>query len=230
MKVVKSKCEKYDQKIAGEMSFSHGQLNRSYHIVNRISFKICCFLFLSAIPSVSQSFPNICTVASSPFFQSCLGLKTTQSVCGDIVPRPCVHFTYYVPQYFIEVTSNPKESFFSKVPGAAGQLALAKEFMPFGTDNDEGSHSFYAHTINVPLAALGFSGLPCGGTLLDTLCFSAMSEHLGMNWKTGLGDSWQPQWLAWGLAPKACLAKAAITSTLGGSRATDTLPMRPCAH
>jgi len=43
-----------------------------------------------------------------------------------------------------------------------------------------------------------------------------MSEHLGMNWKTGQADLKQPAFMAWSLAPKACLIKGAITSTTGG--------------
>ena len=182
--------------------------------------KVLFFFIFWVEVSHCDTLPNICTVAKAAAFNSCVDLKTKLAFCGNIIPRPCVHFSYYVPQYFIEVSSNPKESLFSLLPGVMTQLVLSKSFLPFGAEDDGGAYSFHAHTINVPFTMMGFAGMPCGGMQMDNMCFTAMSEHLGMNWKTGLGDAWQPQWLAWGLAPKACLMKGAITSALGGSRAT----------
>ena len=168
----------------------------------------------------AHAFPNICTVVKTPSFRSVLGLTHSVSMCGWPVPRPCVHFSYNVPQFFIEVVSNPKESFFSGVPGAAIQLATTSESVPFGAEGDDGSYSFHAHTINVPFTMIGFQGMPCQGYQFDNLCFSSMSEHLGRLWKTGEGDSLQPSWLAWSLSPKACLLKGAAESTVGNSTPT----------
>jgi hypothetical protein len=170
--------------------------------------------------SLAFSFPNICTVVNSPSFNGCLGLQKHLTMCGWPIPRPCVRFSYYAPQYFIEVVSNPKESFFTTLPGAAVQLATTFEALPFGAEGDNGSFSFHAHTINVPFSKWAFSGMPCGGGQWDNMCFTSMSEHLGSNWKTGHGDSLQPAWLAWSLAPKACLIKGAITSATGETRPT----------
>ena len=172
--------------------------------------------------SVSYAYgvPNICTIAKSSSFKNCMELKTKISFCGGIIPRPCVKLSYYLPQYYIEVTSNPKESYFKKLPGTALQLATIGDAIPFGQEGDNSSYSFHAHTINVPFNSIGSLAMPCGGFLPDNMCFSAMSEHLGSNWKTGRGDLWQPAWLAWSLSPKACLMKGAISSFSGGSRFT----------
>ena len=164
--------------------------------------------------------PSVCAVTKTPSFQNCLELRGDTSMCGYPVPRPCVHLSYYIPQYFIEVVDQAKETFFFGLPGVATQLAISKEILPFGTQDDEGAYSFHARTINVPFTLMGFAGMPCGGFLWDNMCFTSMSEHLGDNWRTGLGDQYQPQWMAWALAPKACLIKGAVTSATGGGRPT----------
>jgi len=168
---------------------------------------------------VFASFPTICSVVNSPSFRSCLSLHTSISMCG-FPPRPCVHFSYNLPQYYTEVVSNPGESFFSSLPGAAVQLETIKDIIPFGAEDDAGAYSFHSHTANVPFNMLATSGLPCGGALIDNLCLSSMSEHLGNLWKTGVGDLLQPAWLAWSVAPKACLIKGAISSATGEGRPT----------
>lgn len=166
--------------------------------------------------------PSVCSVVKSPHFTGCLELRKTLSMCGWPVPRPCVHYSYYVPQYFIEVVNNPGESFFTKMPGVASQLGTLKDFIPFGSEADSGAFSFHAHTINVPYTRWIFAGMPCGGTLWDNTCLTSMSEHLGTNWKTGQADLLQPAWLAWSAAPKACLIKGAVSSASGSSTPTGS--------
>lgn len=177
-------------------------------------------VILLLTPLMGHASPSVCSVAKSSSFQDCLELSGQTSMCGYPVPRPCVRISYYVPQYFIEVVRNPRESFFRVLPGVVKQLATSKEVPPFGSDDDEGAYSFHAHTINVPFTMIAFAGMPCGGTLRDNLCLTSMSEHLGGNWKTGLGDKYQAKWMAWAMAPKACLLKGAIASTTGGGRST----------
>src|SRR3989338_11363225 len=136
-----------------------------------------------AYATTAFAFPSVCSVVNSPYFPLCLELKKTISMCG-FPPRPCVHFSYYVPQYFIEVVNNPRESFFTTMPAAAKQLATLKDIIPFGAEDDSGAYSFHAHTLNVPFTRWAFHGMPCGGASWDNMCFTSMSEHLGSNWKT----------------------------------------------
>ena len=100
--------------------------------------------------------------------------------------------------------------------GAALQLAGTQLLPPFGTEGDEDTQSYHARTISVPLAYIPFNMLPCGGTRVPKLCFDGMSEHIPEHWSTGVSDKFQPKFLAWGLAPKACLLKGAVTSLTGG--------------
>ncbi len=181
--------------------------------------KVLLSVLFALMTSIVHGFPNICSVVSTSAFKSCLGLSISTSVCG-FPPRPCAHFSYYVPQHFIEVVSQPGQSFFSSAPGVIPQFASIAERIPFGAEADEGNHSFHAHTINVPYTSMGFSGMPCGGAPSEMMCFSSMSEQLGDLWKTGEADKLQPKWLAWSAAPKACLLKGAATS-FGGQ---PTLP------
>ena len=180
---------------------------------------LICILVFSSNTKKVWAYPSICSVVNTPSFRSSLNLQMSISVCG-FPPRPCVHISYSIPQYFIEVVSNPKDSFFTGLPGAATQLATTKEAIPFGAEDDNGSYSYHAHTLNIPHTMWAFSGMPCGGALWDNMCFTSMSEHLGSLWKTGSADSMQPAWLAWSAAPKACLIKGAITSISGESRAS----------
>jgi hypothetical protein len=170
-----------------------------------------------AFPGKIWAVPNVCDVVRSSHFRDALDFKYRVTTCGKWpFPRPCAHFEYYVPKYFVEIVGNPKETYFSTLPGVAVQLAWTKGGLPFGTDDDNGAYSFHAHVIRVPLANAFFLGLPCSGALPDLFCFSAMSEHLGSHWQTGLADRFQPKFLAWSASPKACLVKGALAST-GGS-------------
>ena len=47
-----------------------------------------------------------------------------------------------------------------------------------------------------------------------------MSEHISEHWSTGKSDRFQPNFLAWSMAPKACLIKGAVTSMTGGTDAS----------
>jgi hypothetical protein len=165
---------------------------------------------------VGYSFPNVCSVAKTNEFKSCLNFSVGACMCGWPVPRPCAKIEYYVPQTFIEVMPDPKSSYFGFLPGTAIQLGTLGD-KPYGQEADEDTHSYQAHVINVPLAEIPFSVLSCGGARIDKFCFDAMSEHLGMNWNTGTADSLQPQFLAWSLSPKACLLAGAAKSFVGGA-------------
>lgn len=176
----------------------------------------------------AQALPSICSVVKTPQFRSCLSLKVRPSLCG-FPPRPCVHFNYYVPQYFIEVVGNPGESFFKGLPGTSLQLGTLLKRVPFASEGDNGSFSFHAHTINVPFAAWGMNELPCRGAAYDRFCFSSMSEHLGRLWHTGEGDLLQPSYLAWSAAPKACLIKGAVSSAATSSRPTGRPAFGNCS-
>lgn len=181
--------------------------------------KLFISLAVTFYATFACGFPTVCSVVNSPHFLGCLELRKIPSTCG-FPPRPCVHYSYYVPQYFIEVVTNPRESYFTAMPSAAKQLASLKDVIPFGAEEDNGAYSYHAHTINVPFTRWAFHGLSCGGTSWDNMCFTAMSEHLGTNWKTGAADLLQPSWLAWSAAPKVCLLKGAATSATGGSTPT----------
>jgi len=112
---------------------------------------------------------------------------------------------------------NPKETFFSAMPGAALQLHTLQSGAPYGVESDDDTQAFQAHSSAVPLISIASNLLPCGGGFRDKLCFDGMSEHLGDLWREGSGDSWQPNFLAWTVSPKACLLKGAATSIMGGS-------------
>lgn len=168
---------------------------------------------LLAGPVHGAMIPNVCTVASSPAFSSCLELNIGGCTCGW-PPHPCASISYYVPQSFIEVWPEPRTSYFSAIPGAGLQLAKIIP-RPYGAEGDEDTQSFQARTIAVPLAGLVFQTMPAGGTRNEKMCFDGMSEHFGSHWDTGKGDNLQPAFLAWGASPKACLLKGAATSISG---------------
>ena len=179
-------------------------------------FKAAILLFIFNSSKVTaQDFPTICSVAKSHAFRSCLELSVTSDVCPGTPPRPCARVTYYLPYFYTEVVSNPKETYFSSLPGAKTQLEQIKNPLPFGTDEDNGSYSYHAHVTSVPFTQWALSSLPCGGAPVDRYCFGAMSEHLGANWSTGKPDMQQPLFLAWAAAPKACLIKGAAMSVAG---------------
>lgn len=167
---------------------------------------------------VKAAIPNVCTVASSPAFSSCLELNIGACTCG-FPPHPCAAISYYVPQSFIEVWPEQRTSYFSAVPGAAAQLAKVLP-SPFGAEGDDDTQSFQARTIAVPLASLVFQTMPAGGTRMEKMCFDGMSEHFGSHWNTGKADLLQPTFVAWSAAPKACLLKGAATSINGDGGAT----------
>lgn len=181
--------------------------------------RLLIILFLVLRSGVALSLPTVCSVINTPAFDSCLHFTTTPTTCG-YPPRPCVNFSYYVPQFYIEVVSNPGESFFAALPGSQSQLSALTDRVPFAAEDDSGAYSFHAHTVNVPFVSASFNFLPCGGTPEELLCFGAMSEHLGRLWKTGEADLKQAQFLAWSAAPKACLVAGAAMSLAGGSYPT----------
>ena len=167
--------------------------------------------------------PTVCSVASSPAFSTCLELTVSGCACG-YPPHPCALISYYVPQTFIEVWPEAKTSYFTAIPGAAGQLAKVPP-MPFGAEADDDTQSFQARTIAVPLAGLTFKMMPAGGTRNEKMCFDGMSEDFGSHWNTGKGDLTQPLFLAWSLSPKACLlvgAASSISGTPGSSYSSDS--------
>lgn len=161
------------------------------------------------------AFPSVCSVVKTPAFNSCVDLSITPTMCG-FPPRPCAHFSYYMPVTFIESISNPKETFFGFLPGAATQLATMGKVMPFGAEDDQGGFSFQSHALTVPFLNIPFRTMPCQEDVpIERWCFEAMSEHVDTHWRTGSGDQLQPAFLAWKLSPKACLLFGAATS-IGG--------------
>jgi hypothetical protein len=165
----------------------------------------------------AMALPNICSVVKTPEFNSCLSMKVSGCVCGPwFAPRPCARVSYYVPQTFIEVHPHGGTSYFKGLPLAASQLAsLPDQGVPFGSEDDNGGYSFQSHSIAIPFGSY-MNMLPCGGTRAEKSCFDGMSEHLPSHWRSGSGDTFQPKFLAWGLAPKACLVKGAAMSMVGG--------------
>ena len=167
-------------------------------------------LFLAG-PVQSATIPNVCTIAKSPAFTSCLELNIGGCTCG-FPPHPCAAISYYVPESFIEVW--PRTSYFAMIPGVGLQLS---EIFPglYGAEGDWDTQSFHSHAIAVPLAATTFRVMPGANLRTEKMCFDGMSEHFGKHWNTGKGDLLQPTFLAWSAAPKACLLKGAVTSATG---------------
>jgi hypothetical protein len=171
--------------------------------------------------SAEVLFPNVCSVVKTAEFRSCLDFSVSACMCGWPVPRPCAQISYHVPQTFIEVWPNSKDSFFSLIPGALAQLKLHQvtNGAPFGTDDDQSSYAFQARSIPVPFSFITLAPLPCGDTRIDKPCYDLMSEDLGGNWHTGAADSLQPQFLAWSLNPRACMLKGTTTGIAGAEPA-----------
>ncbi|MGE3263535.1 MAG: type IV secretory system conjugative DNA transfer family protein [Bacteriovoracia bacterium] len=169
--------------------------------------------FLLAGNVHAAGIPNVCSVAKTPAFTSCLELMVGPCMCG-YPPHPCALISYYVPQTYIEVWPEAKTSYFMAIPGAAAQLAKVVP-QPFGAEGDDDTQSFQARAIAVPLASLVFKTMPAGGTRNEKMCFDGMSEDFGEHWRTGSGDLLQPLFLAWSASPKACLLKGAATSISG---------------
>lgn len=181
---------------------------------------IVALLFLAG-PVHGAMIPNICSVASSPAFASCLELNIGTCTCGW-PPRVCSSISYYVPQTFFEVWPEPRTSYFSAIPGAGLQLAKILP-RPYGAEGDDDTQSYHARGIAVPWTSLVFQTMPAGGTRNEKMCFDGMSEHFGKHWDTGKADLLQPTFLAWGAAPKACLVKGAATS-MSGDGGSDSAP------
>ena len=173
-------------------------------------------LCLVANAAFAAASPDICTVVNTHQFSSCLELSVKPSSCG-YPPRPCVHISYYVPSYFIEVVANPAETYFGSLPAASSQLAAVHDRLPVGTEGDHGAFSFHSHSLTIPFVSVAFQAMPCGGVPNERLCFGAMSEHLGKQWKTGSADLLQPQYLLWAGSPKSCLLTGAAQSVSGGT-------------
>lgn len=200
-----------------EKGFSLSKILRVFQRMGTTAACLTALLFSSNL----LAFPNVCSVVKAPEFNSCLNFRYSLTTCGSWpFVRPCYRFSYMVPQTFIEVTPKAGSSHFTALPGAAIQLAGAKTLPPFGTEHDEDTQSYHARTISVPFAQIPFNMLPCGGTRLPKLCFDGMSEHIAEHWSTGISDKYQPNFLAWSLAPKACLIKGAATSATGGTDVT----------
>jgi len=187
-----------------------GILEKIKHVLKSLRAVVASLLLAGP---VHGAIPNVCSVASSPAFTSCLELTIGGCMCG-YPPHPCAAISYYVPQTFIEVWPEARTSYFSAMPGAGLQMAKIIP-RPYGAEGDDDTQSFQARTIAVPLASLVFEAMPAGGTRNEKLCFDGMSEHFGSHWDTGKGDSLQPAFLAWAAAPKACLLKGAATSIAG---------------
>lgn len=162
------------------------------------------------------AFPNICDVVKTVEFNSCMSIKKSSCLCGSWpFKRPCARLSYYIPQSFIEVFHEPKRTFFNGLPGAEIQLKTLKvPSAPFGVVGSDSTHSYHSHTLGIPLGFIS-NFLACGGARWEKTCFDGMSEHIGSNWNTGLADKYQPKFMAWALAPKACLLKGAATSVVG---------------
>ena len=198
-------------------------LRKAAHVPRktRSLFSTAVFIGILMIPAsqVAQSdvlFPNVCSVIRSSEFKSCLNFNVGMCMCGWPIPRPCAQISYYVPQTFLEVWPNSKDTFFGQHPAAA-QLALHHTGVPipFGVEDDNGTFAFQARSIAVPLASPVFSTLPCQGARSEMPCFDLMSEDLGKQWGIGTADSLQPSFLAWSLSPKACILKGAAEGLAG---------------
>jgi len=186
-------------------------------------------LIAFGFPSISFGFPNVCTALNSIHSDSCMNFQVSSCMCGWPVPRPCARFTYYLPQTFIEVVENAKETYFSDLPGAAGQILSLDSFLPYGVVSDDDTQAYHAHAVTVPLLSTVLNILPCRGGFTDKFCFDAMSEHFGDLWRTGSGDSLQPKFLAWSVSPQACLLAGAATSIKGGSDGPEQMAGPMCS-
>ena len=170
------------------------------------------------------SFPSVCSVVKAPQFESCMEYHRTSCTCPGIPPRPCANHAYYVPSTYIEVTTLPRVSFFKDLPGAAIQLSRVTE-SPISSGSEEmDSYFFHARVIQVPFLSLAYAGMSCANVSPDRFCFEAMSEDMGIHWKTGLGDSNQPLFKLWSLNVNACYIKGALSAASTG-RINKGLPV-----
>lgn len=173
---------------------------------------MACVMFLAVNV---HAFPSICSAVKTPAFDLCMEHTKSGCTCG-FPPHPCTFHTYYVPVSFIEVTSRPRQSFFSDLPIAASQLSSLKEQWYSSGSVEMDNRFYHARVIPVPFVNTVYSAMPCGTNAVDRLCFEAMSEHISTQWKTGSGDVNDPQFKLWSLSPKACyIAGAASAATTG---------------
>jgi hypothetical protein len=198
-----------------DMRTAHRKILADLRAAARVSAAAAAVIAGQASSAHAVLFPNVCSVVKASNFRSCTDLSVSGCMCGWPIPRPCAQISYFVPQTFIEVWPDARDSFFSKHP-AATQLAVHPAGLPLGIDDEMGGYSFQARAIAVPLAAEVLMPLPCGGTRIDKPCFDLMSEDLGSHWRTGSSDGLQPNFLAWKLSPKACLLKGAAQGAVGG--------------
>ena len=208
-----------------ETLFSFKDFFKTFNKVIHVAICLASFILFHKV----EAFPNICSVVNTKEFNSCLNFSYSWDLCGSFPPRPCIRFRYNVPQTFIEISPKAGHSHFSKLPGAAIQLATVQGLPPFGAENDQDTQSYHARVISVPLSQVPFGMLPCGGIRIPKLCFDSMSEHIKKHWSTGMSDKFQPNFLAWSLSPKACLMKGAITSASGGSNTSYTPDSPVCS-
>jgi hypothetical protein len=189
---------------------------KSVSLLKTLFKHVLCILmsFISVKKAIADSgVPTVCSVASTPSYESCLDLQIKGCTCG-FPPHPCALISYYVPQSFIEVWPDPRMTYFSILPGVRLQMKSATPGI-YGAEADDDTQSYHAHALSIPFASMIFSSMPAHGTRMEKYCFDAMSEHFGTHWRTGKSDLTQPFFLAWSLAPKACLLKGAATSVTG---------------
>lgn len=177
--------------------------------------RVFYLLLVSSVLYGAAPFPNVCDVVKTSQFRNLVNLRHKYRTCGYPIPRPCVEISYQYPRHFIEVVGGYKKTYFRSLPFVGSQLSFSRLPGLTGVDNDSGSFSFNAHVIRIPFANGVFAGLPCSKPPPDLFCLSVASEHLGLNWRTGSADLWQPKFQAWSVSPKACLLKGAATSIHG---------------
>lgn len=188
---------------------------------------------ISAVLShnVVLAFPNACTVISAPSFDSCTEFRADPDMCGTPpYQHSCARVSFYVPTTYVEVVSGGKESFFTGIPSAALQLGTNLDFVPFGAENYNGAYSYQAHAITVPFVSIPYAATMCDHDIpIDRFCFGAMSEHVGVHWRSGSGDSMQPKFLAWSASPKACIL-AGATIPMSGTFNSSEVDAKLCSY
>lgn len=173
---------------------------------------MACFLLFTIR---TNAFPSVCSAVKTPAFESCMEHVKSSCSCGW-PPRPCSLHTYYIPTTFIEVTSRPKQSFFSDLPIASIQLKNLKEAWFSSGSVEMDSRFYHARVIAAPFVNMAYSGMPCGTGETERYCFGAMSEQISKQWKTGAADVNDPQFKLWSLKPNACLIKGAVSAGATG--------------
>ena len=185
--------------------------------------RIVLSVYLAFYSMRAMAFPHICDVVNTSQFEGEVDLDVEYDMCPSpfpLPPWPCAHVSYYLPKYFIEVVNHPRKTMFSGLWGVDFQLRFMNPGI-FAAEADNGSYSYHAHAIHIPFAQEVLAGMACGGGIPDLFCFSAASEHLGHNWRTGWADRKQPLFLAWASNPKMCLKKGIAVSATGQWALTD---------